>query len=124
VPGYAEPLEITVSQRGEQTFVVSLAGELDLGTSPEVARTLEGLIGNGARRVVVDLARLEFLDSSGINVLVSAARSMDGDGGALTLAAVQPLVRRVLDIAHVPEVVAVADSVELALGRNGGAAAS
>jgi stage II sporulation protein AA (anti-sigma F factor antagonist) len=119
----ADPLEISVSRHGERTFVVTLSGELDLGTSPELGRTLDGLSGNGPRRVVVDLSRLEFVDSSGINVLVAAARSLAGSGGHLTLAGPTGHVRRVLDIAHVPDVVEVAGSVDEALAGPGGAAA-
>jgi stage II sporulation protein AA (anti-sigma F factor antagonist) len=119
----ADPLEIGIVRRGERTFVVSLAGECDLETSPELARTLESLSGNGPRHVVVDLSALEFIDSSGISVLVSAARTLAGTGGSLTLACASSHVRRVFDIAHVPDVVALADSVEAALAAPGGAAA-
>jgi anti-anti-sigma factor len=118
-----DPLEIDVARRGERTFVVTLTGECDLETSPEVGRTLESLSGNGPRRVVVDLAPLEFIDSSGINVLVGAARTIAGGGGSLTLAGASDHVRRVFEIAHVPDVVALADSVEAALAEPGGAAA-
>ena len=119
----ADPLEIDISRRGERTFVVALAGECDLETSPELGRSLESLSGNGPQRVVVDLSALEFIDSSGINVLVRAARTLAGAGGSLTLACASTHVRRVFDIAHVPDVVALADSVEAALAGSGGAAA-
>jgi anti-anti-sigma factor len=123
VAGAADPLEIAVVQRGERTFVVTLAGELDLGTSPGLARRLETLSGSGPRRIVIDLDRLAFIDSSGIHVLVTAARGLQAGGGRLALASPGPHVRRVLEIAHVPDVVAVADSVETALADSGGAAA-
>jgi len=119
----ADPLEIDVERHGERTFVVTLAGECDLGTSPELARALESISGNGPRVVVVDLSALEFIDSSGINVLVGAARALAGAGGSLTLAGASGRVRRVFEIAHVPDIVALADSVEAALAGSGGAAA-
>jgi anti-anti-sigma factor len=119
----ADPLDIAISRRGERTFVVSLAGECDLETSPELRRAVDSISANGPPRVVVDLAALDFIDSSGINVLVGAARTLAGEGGSLTLAGASAHVRRVFEIAHVPDVVALADSVEAALAEPGGAAA-
>src|SRR5262249_49223924 len=123
VPGQAEPLEISVSRPAERTFVVALAGELDLGTSPGLQRELESLSGNGPRRVVVDLSQLTFIDSSGISVVVSAARALEAGGGRLTLAGATSHVARVLEIAHVSAVVPIAATVEDALARPGAAAA-
>src|SRR4051812_11103474 len=105
-----EPLEIDISRRAERTFVVRLNGDLDLGSASGLALRLEGLPGNGPRQVVVDLSGVAFIDSSGINVLVSLARALAPAGGRLTLAAPSPHVRRVLEIAHVPDIVAVTGS--------------
>jgi anti-anti-sigma factor len=122
VDGLADPLRIDVARRAERTFVVALAGELDLASAPDLAHRLESLAADHGLHVVVDLTQLAFVDSSGISVLLAVARDLAAGAGRLTLVAPPSHTRRVLEIAHVPDVVALADSVEAAVAPPGGAA--
>jgi len=63
--------EVTTSAQANRT-VVALAGECDLSVSGELTSALLGALGEG-REVVVDLAALQFLDSSGVHGLVTAS---------------------------------------------------
>jgi anti-sigma B factor antagonist len=118
-----EALEIAVSSRPDGAIVLALEGELDLGTAPVLAHRLQTLPGGPPWRVVLDLAQLTFVDSRGISVLVAGSHGLEASEGWLRLAAPTPNVRRVLEIAHLPEeVLVVAPSVDAALGWPGGAA--
>jgi anti-sigma B factor antagonist len=65
----ASPFEIhSELDDGDARLVV--AGELDLATAPRVAEAVDGALGRGARRVVIDLTRLTFLDSSGLRMFI------------------------------------------------------
>jgi anti-anti-sigma factor len=69
-------LEITISSL-LGCEVVALDGELDCQTAPELAAALQNVADNG-RRVVIDLSRLQFIDSSGLHVLMTGTGSDDG----------------------------------------------
>jgi anti-sigma B factor antagonist len=64
---------------------------------------------------VVDLSGLAFIDSSGIRVLVVAAKAIESRGGSAALAAPAPHIERVFDTVHLSEVVAVYPSLEEAV---------
>jgi len=70
-------LEARVSQDGDGT-TLTLAGELDLATADIVREKLAEARGHGASRVVVDLRRLTFIDSTGIWLLLSAVKEEEG----------------------------------------------
>jgi anti-anti-sigma factor len=78
--------------------VLTVQGEVDLGTAPELGAYLDEAIDNGHRFVVVDLSGLEFIDGSGLRVIASRAERLTLSGGALTVRAPSPMVRRLLDI--------------------------
>ena len=71
-----------------------------MATAPKVRDALNELVDAGASRIVVDCRGLDFLDSSGIGVLI-AVRKRLGDEGALTLEAPQAHVRKVLELTGV-----------------------
>ena len=71
--------------------------------------------------MVVDLAGLTFIDSSGINALVRAASTVEARGGTAVLAAPSPAARRVFEITAESQVVTV---VAEPCGRRGAPAAS
>ena len=79
---------------------IAVRGEIDMATAPQLRTALDDLIDAGTIRIVLDCRGLEFLDSSGIGVLV-AARKRLGDDGELVLDSPPPHVRKVLDITGV-----------------------
>jgi anti-sigma B factor antagonist len=65
--------------------VLEVKGEVDVYTSAKLRERLLEVIGGGANRVVVDLRRVDFLDSSGLGVLVGALKRLRMAGGDLSL---------------------------------------
>ncbi|HEX2287901.1 MAG TPA: STAS domain-containing protein [Gaiellaceae bacterium] len=70
---------------GGDAFVVTLAGELDLHTAPELEQALEGVVGLGGTAVAVDLAEVTFIDSTTLEVLLRYHERFRGLGGALVI---------------------------------------
>jgi stage II sporulation protein AA (anti-sigma F factor antagonist) len=113
-----EQFAIEVSRaQGLEADVVAIRGELDFGEATELARTLDRLRLDGARRIVLDLRDLSFIDSSGINVLVVAARGLSAEGGELIAAGARQHVQRVFDIVRLSEFVPVEGDLDAALER-------
>jgi anti-anti-sigma factor len=87
----------TLPARGGDGFtVVTIRGELGIAAAPALREQLLVLLASGANRIVVDLSRVTFCDSSGLAVLVGAARRASLLGGVLRLAAAPPSVLVVL----------------------------
>ncbi|MFD0277236.1 STAS domain-containing protein [Kitasatospora sp. NPDC127111] len=84
--------------------VVPLSGDLDDFEAREIRRLLDVLADGGAVRMVIDLASVGFVDSTGLNVLLGAARRLRADHGVLRLAGAAPRVRDVLELSGVAAV--------------------
>jgi anti-anti-sigma factor len=111
--------EIDVSSAEVGVKLIALRGELDFDDAPRLGRVLEELRAEGERKLVIDLSELTFIDSSGISVLVSAARSAATAQAAFVVAAPTPNVQRVFDIVNLSELVVVEPGLESALRRIG-----
>jgi anti-sigma B factor antagonist len=94
--------------------VVEVRGEVDVYTSSVLRERLVELIDGGQRRVVVDLDRVDFLDSSGLGVLVGALRRLRTAGGELTLVCTNEKLLKVFRITALDRVFTIHDSVEAA----------
>ena len=105
-------MDVQLSVRpGRRCMVVEVAGELDMATSPQLHESLQRVLDAGTHNVVVDLARVGFMDSSALGALVTIFNAANERGGQLCLAAVQPLVRDVLAVTSVDRAIAVYDTV-------------
>lgn len=91
------------------------AGELDHHTADLLREPLEGCLEKGYARLVIDCSRLEFCDSTGLNVLLGARLKAEAAGGGVHLAAMQPVVARVFEITGAEAVFTVHDTLEAAL---------
>ncbi|MEU2117732.1 STAS domain-containing protein [Streptomyces sp. NPDC058700] len=91
-------LDVEVEIRDAGTAVLSVGGELDIETATKLHHHLANQFLHGRHHLVLDLSPLDFMDSSGLNVLIRAARDARQAGGDLHLAAPTPAVRRILEI--------------------------
>ena len=100
------PLVVAWHRYGQDVIVVALAGELDASNVASARGIVDELVTDGADEIlVVDLSALEFIDSSGIALLVSLAQA-DGDGITLRVVPSAALaVSRVLQLTGVDEMV-------------------
>jgi anti-anti-sigma factor len=86
--------------------VVEISGQLDLSNNLMAIESLiEELIKEGARKLVVDLTGLTYVDSAGIGMLFGVSRQMDGAGGRMRIAGAQGSVAKVLSAVHMPRIV-------------------
>lgn len=105
-----------VSTPLDDVTVLTLAGEIDLDTSAHVRRALEDVDAPGAR-VVIDLRRVTFMDSSGINVFIAGHRALTEAGGWLRLAVPAESVARTLEIVGIGTLIDICPTLGEALDR-------
>ncbi|HEY2715146.1 MAG TPA: STAS domain-containing protein [Solirubrobacterales bacterium] len=91
--------------------VIRVGGELDLSTVPTLEQELEAALGRPEGGVVVDLSELEFIDSTGIAVLVRAMGVSNGSARLKFVPSRFPGVVRVLDMTGVAERMELAEGV-------------
>jgi anti-anti-sigma factor len=107
-------LTVAVDRDAGGVDLVALRGELDFASGEPLSTAFADLTG-GPRRVVVDLSDLEFVDSSGVKMLVAAARAVEDAGGTFVVAGPTATVRRVFDILHLADVLTVVETRQAAL---------
>jgi anti-sigma B factor antagonist len=91
--------EFSVRQHSDAHGVVlALAGELDLSSAPELERALEEAGALPVKRLILDLAELSFMDSTGVSVLVRTKQRADGGGRILAVRSPNGQVRRLLEL--------------------------
>ena len=98
--------------------IVALRGVLDVADAVSVAAALTAVAAR-ERDIIIDLAGLEFIDSSGVAALVRGRRQARHAGGELLLAAPRPRVLRVLSLTRLLDVFPVYASVAEAAGSPG-----
>lgn len=93
-----ETLTVAVRSVNGQHAELAVAGEVDVSTEAVLREALVGLVADGATDLVVDLAEVTFMDSSGLRALIEAIRL----GAKLTLRHLRPAVRLVFEIVTIP----------------------
>lgn len=87
------------TDRSGDDWTVAVGGAIDLATAPDLAEAVQAIIDQGATTIVLDCAELTYLDSSGVNVLISAWRQMrERATMPIIVRNVQPAVERVLAV--------------------------
>jgi anti-anti-sigma factor len=94
------PFEVSVSELAGGIQTIAVRGELDLSTAPDLERPLEEALERGEGPILVDLSECEFIDSTGIALIVRALQRLEGagTGRSLVVCSYNDQVRRVLDI--------------------------
>src|SRR5215468_3127758 len=100
--------------------ILEVGGEIDVYTAPQLRERLIALVEGGDRRVVVDLGRVEFLDSTGLGVLVGALKRLRSVDGELSLVCAQERLLKIFRITGLDRVFTLYDTVAAATAQGDG----
>jgi anti-sigma B factor antagonist len=95
--------------------ILPLEGEIDLHVSPQIAASLANLVASKPVRLVVDLSRVTYIDSSGLAVLIEAMQNVEDYGGKFAIAGLQDQVRPIFEVARLDQVFTIFPHVDAAL---------
>jgi anti-sigma B factor antagonist len=101
-----------------ESEVLPLDGEIDLHVSPRVALSLAQMVKKKPAKLVVDLSRVSYIDSSGLAVLIEAMQSVEEYGGMFSIAGMQETVRSIFEIARLDQVFRIFPDVNSALAAS------
>ena len=103
-------------RREDSATVIEVSGELDLASAPAVEQELEQAESSGIELVILDLHELEFIDSTGLGLLVKAHRWSEEAGRRFAVVRGSNQVQRLLELAGLEQRLTLIDSPEELLG--------
>ena len=107
-PAPAADFDVT-AESADGVATVSVRGEVDVYTAPQLRERLYSVVGDGATRVVLDLSAMTFIDSTGLGVVVGALKRLRESGGDLVLRSPSRSTRKVLEITGLTRIVEIVD---------------
>jgi len=110
-------LEVAVREIGTGVTLVEPEGEFEVYTAPQVSDALEELTSSEGCRVCISLARVTFLDSKGIGVIVAGTKRARRHGGELAVICASERFARHFQILKLDEYLTIVDSEQSALDR-------
>jgi anti-sigma B factor antagonist len=108
---------LEVRDEGAAT-VISVSGELDLASSPALQEELDRVAASDSQMLIIDLRELDFMDSTGLSVLVRAHQRIEEQGRRLAMVKGPQQVQRLLSLTGVADRLTLVDSPEDLLDRN------
>jgi anti-sigma B factor antagonist len=95
--------------------IVSVGGEIDVYTAPKLRDKITELVGEGHHQLVIDMESVDFLDSTGLGVLVGGLKKVRAHNGSLQLVCNQDRLLKIFRITGLAKVFVIHDSADQAL---------
>ena len=111
--------DVKTEKVDESTYVIALAGEVDLYTAPEFKQQLLDVIGQGGKDVVVDFSDTTFIDSTTLGVLVGGVKRLRAQDGRLSLVCSDRNIRKIFEITGLDRVFTIYPTRDEALAKTG-----
>ncbi|MCW2998963.1 MAG: hypothetical protein JWN65_2512 [Solirubrobacterales bacterium] len=89
--------------KDSSTFLITLSGDLDLSNAAKLERVLREAADSHAAEIVVDLSHLQFIDSTGVQLLILADRGAQASGRRFSLLRGTDMVQRVFEVCGLAE---------------------
>src|SRR5437773_10562013 len=102
----------------QDAIVVRMEGRFEFGTRNEYKRLIGQIVQEGFRRLVLDLEGVTFLDSSGLGLLLLTDQNFKLKKGTFSLVNPTGYVRQVIELANLPRVIPIFDSIGEAIASN------
>ncbi|MBA2639363.1 MAG: STAS domain-containing protein [Nocardioidaceae bacterium] len=109
-------LSLETRTEGDWT-VIAVGGEIDVYTAPKLREALVELVNSGHYQLVVDVEAVDFLDSTGLGVLVGGLKRVRANDGHLRVVCTQERLLKIFRITGLTKVLAIHDSVAAATAQ-------
>ncbi|WP_432749833.1 STAS domain-containing protein [Streptomyces althioticus] len=119
MPQVSEALDTTVRYTGKHTAVIVVSGDVDLHTAPLLRVEALTAMTRGARHLVLDMAEVDFVDSTGLSTLIVLLHATHEPGGSLRVARVPERLVRMVTMTGIAELLPLHDTVADALAALG-----
>ena len=107
-------MEIKINDSNE-VKIVRFEGELETNTSHEAEACLNKLLDEGEKNILADFAKLEYISSAGLRVLLATAQKLQAGGGALRVCGLNEDVQEVFDISGFASILSITAAEQEAL---------
>ena len=105
-----------ITERTEESVpIVSIAGDIDLESSPKLREFLKPKATQKTPRLLLDFSGVNYIDSSGLATLIEYFQSVQGFGGKLALASLSPRVKNVFEIVRLEQIFSIHPDIPSAL---------
>src|SRR4051812_29949006 len=113
----APNFDLSEKELDDTSVVLRVLGEIHATTAPEFSEQLNDAISNGKSGVILDLTGVEFIDSTGLSVLLNGLRRVTRARGTMVLACANPTVLRLFEITKLDSTFEILPSCEEAIER-------
>ena len=113
----APNFDLTEEPLDDHSVVIKVAGEIHATTAPEFSERLNEAIAGGKTGVILDLTGVDFIDSTGLSVLLNGLRRVTRVRGAMVLACANPTVLRLFEITKLDSTFDIVPSCDQAIAR-------
>ncbi len=104
--------------RQHRPNVLPLRGEIDLHVSPAVTQSLNAMTEKKPERIVIDLSRATYIDSSGLAALILAMQKVEAYGGRFFLTGLHETMRSIFEISRLDQIFQIFPDVDAALAAS------
>src|SRR5437764_10988691 len=108
---------LTEEELDDVSVVIRVVGEIHATTAPEFSERLNDAIASGKTGLVLDLTSVEFIDSTGLSVLLNGLRRVTRVRGSMTIACANPTVLRLFEITKLDSTFEILPNCDDAIGR-------
>lgn len=93
-------MDLIINSRtfNETTCIVDMEGEMDIYTSPQVKKEMVQIAERGVTQVILNLSKIEYMDSSGLSVLIGGLKRLREAGGDLALVGLGLRTQRIFEV--------------------------
>ena len=115
---YHRTMSVEAKQLDSGVAVVTISGRLAMGGEVErLDATVKSLLRNDQKKLVLDITTLDYVDSSGVGMLVSCLTNVKKAGGELKVAGANPRIRRIFSMTGVDTMMPMFDTLAAAVGQ-------
>lgn len=114
-------MNLTINTRipNETTRILEIEGEIDVYTSPQLKQEIVKLAEGGVKHLIINLSKVEYLDSTGLGVLIGALKRLREAGGNLVLVGPALRILRIFEITGLDKIFDIYATEEDAAAKEG-----